>query len=119
MKTEEKTSIGEVAQVVFRFSAERSGYYRFHYGHLVSGGTFSESVELSFWDFLKSIDVPAEFVSSFLGSLNDPELEICRFGYLSQELFDEFVRYFAESCVAVQLYPGMLALTFNKKENED
>lgn len=119
MKTEEKMSIGEVAQVVFRPSVERPGYYRFHYGHLIPGDTFSESVELSFWDFLKSIDVPVAFVSSFLGSLSDPELEVCRFGYFSQALFDEFVRYFVVSCVTVQLYPGMLALTFNKKENED
>lgn len=119
MKTEEKTSVGKVAQVVFRPSAECSGYYRFHYGHLIPGDAFSEDVERSFWDFLKAIDVPPLFVASFVGNLNEPEMEICRLGYLSQEHFDEFVRYFAESSTTVRLYPGMLVLSFNEEVNED
>ena len=118
MKTKEKTSMGEVAQVIFRPSAECRGRYRFHYGHLVPDGTFVEDSELSFWDFLESIAVPATFVAAFVESLSDTEKEFGRFGFLSQEQFDEFVRYFTDSCVTVQLYPGMLVLTFNKKENE-
>ena len=119
MKTEEKKSMGKVPQVVFRPSAECSGCYRFHYGHLISGGTFSEDVEQSFWDFLKTIDVPPLSVASFVGKFSESEKEICRFGYFSQEHFDEFVRYFSEFCAAVQLYPGMLVLTFNEEGNED
>lgn len=118
MKTAEKTSMGEVAQVIFRPSAECRGCYRLHYGHLTLDGTFAEDSELSFWDFLKSIAVPATFVAAFVESLSDTEKEFGRFGYLSQEHFDEFVRYFSDSCTTVQLYPGMLVLTFNKKENE-
>lgn len=119
MKTEEKTSMGKVAQVIFRPSAECPGCYRFHYGHLIPDGTFSEDVERSFLDFLKTIDVPSLFVASFAGNLSESEVEICRFGYLSQEHFDECMRYFAESCARVQLYPGMLVLTFNEEGNED
>lgn len=118
MKTEEKKSMGEVAQVIFRSSAECRGYYRFHYGYLVPDGTFAEDDERSFSEFLAVIDVPVTFASVFVESLSDTELEICRFGYLSQGHFDEFVRFFTDSCVTVQLYPGMLVLTFNKKENE-
>lgn len=118
MKTEEETSLKAVVQVVFRHSAECPGYYRFYYGHLIPGGTFSEDVEQSFCDFLKTIDVPSSYVASFEGNLSDSEMEICCFGYLSQEHFCTFVRYFAESCATVQLYPAMLVLTFNEKENE-
>lgn len=119
MKTEEKTSMDAVAQVVFRHSAECPGYYRYYYGHLIPGDTFSEDVERSFCDFLKAIDVPSFYVASFEGNLSESEMEICRFGYLSQKRFCDFVRYFAESCATVQLYPGMLVLTFNETEDED
>ena len=119
MKTEEKTSLGAVAQVIFRPSAECRGYYRFHYGHLLPAGSFDEESELSFWDFLGSLVVPSTFVAAFVANLSDAEKEFGHFGYLSQEHFNEFVRYFSDSCVTVQLYPGMLVLTFNKKkENE-
>lgn len=112
MKTEEKTSKGVVAQVVFRPSVERLGYYRFHYGHLTLDGTFSEASELSFSEFLDTIGVPAGAVASFVESLSDSEFEICGFGYLSQERFDAFVRHFVGSFAAVQVCPGMLVLTF-------
>lgn len=118
MKTEEKMSMSKVAQVIFRPSAECRGYYRFHYGYLVPDDSFDEESELSFWDFLESFAVPATFVAAFVENLSYAEKEIGRFGYLSQEHFDEFLRYFSDSCVTVQLYPGMLVLTFNKKENE-
>lgn len=118
MKTKEKTSMDAVAQVIFRPSAERLGYYRFHYGHLAPDGTFAEASDLGFSEFLDIVGVPAGAVASFVESLSDFESEICGFGYLSQECFDEFVRCFVESCDAVQLYPGMLVLTFNEKENE-
>lgn len=118
METKEKTSMNEVAQVIFRPSSESRGYYRFHYGYFTSEGTFSESAELSFWQFLSTIDVPAAFVTSLEEELDATELGICGFGYLSQECFDVFMRYFADSSDTVQLYPGMLVLTFLKKENE-
>lgn len=119
MKTEEKTSVGAVAQIVFRPSAERRGYYLCHYGHLASDGTFAEASELSFLKFLDVIGIPVESLTFFMENFSDSELEICGFGYLSQERFDEFLRYYAVLCDAVQLYPGMLVLTFNKKkENE-
>lgn len=119
MKTEEKTSVDAVAQVIFRPSAERRGYYRFHYGYLVPDGSFSEALELNFSEFLGTTGVSAESVAAyFLESLSEPELEIFDFGYLSQECFDRFVRHFVGFCDAVQLYPGMLVLTFSKKENE-
>ena len=118
MKTEEKTSMGATAQVILRHSAECRGYYRLHYGHLVSDGTFVEDSELLFWDFLKSIDVPDAFVAAFVESFSDAEMEICHFGYLSQDHFCEFLRSFSDSCTVAQMYPGMLVLTFNKKENE-
>lgn len=118
MKTEDKTSVGKVAQVIFRPSAECRGCYRFHYGHLVPDGTFSEDLESSFWDFLKSVGVPTSFLAAFVGKFDATEMEICHFGFLSQEHFDEFVRCFAASCATIQLYPGMLVLTFNEKEDE-
>ena len=118
MKTEEKTSMVNAAQVVFRSSAERRGYYRFHYGHLTSDGTFSEDVELSFWDFLKAIDISAASVALFVQKIDAAELGVCDFGYFSQERFDDFMHRFVDFCDTVQLYPGMLVLTFNKKENE-
>lgn len=119
MKTEEKTSLGAVPQVIFRSSAECLGYYRFHYGYLLPAGNFDEESELSFWDFLGSLAVPSTFVAAFVSNFSDAETEFAHFGYLSQEHFNEFLRSFSDSCVTVQLYPGMLALTFNKKkENE-
>ena len=119
MKTKEKTSMGDVAQVIFRPSAECRGYYRLHYGHLAPDGPFVEDSELSFCDFLESLDVPDAFVAAFVGSLRATEIEICGFGYLAQEHFDEFVRCLSGSCAMFQLYPGMLVLTFKKKkENE-
>lgn len=118
MKTEEKTSMDAVVQVIFRPSAECRGFYRFHYGHLIPDDTFAEDSELLFRDFLESVDVPDAFVAAFVGGLSDAEKEICHFGYLPQEHFDEFVRRFSRFCTAVQLYPGMLVLTFNKKKNE-
>ena len=118
MKTKEKTSMDEVGQVIFRPSSERRGYYQFHYGYFTSEGTFSESAELSFWQFLSTVDVPATFVTSLEEELDATELEICDFGYLSQKRFDVFMRYFADSSDTIQLYPGMLVLSFFKKENE-
>lgn len=118
MKTEEKKSMGTVAQVVFRPSVERRCFYLFHYGHLAPDGTFVENLELSFSDFLENIGIPAESVAAFMKKLSDFELEVCGFGYLSQERFDNFVRSFVCSCDTVQLYPGMMVLSFNKKENE-
>lgn len=119
MKTEEKTSMGAFAQVIFRCSTECRGSYRCHYGHLTPDGSFAEDTELRFWDFLKSIGLPVASVSAFVEDMDAAELEICGFGYLSQERFDAFVRCFVDSCVTIQLYPGMLVLTFNEKENED
>lgn len=116
MKTEKKTSTGAVAQVVFRPSVERRGHYLFHFGHLAPQGTFAEESELSFWDFLESLEVPNSFVSIFLAGFDASEKEIFRFGYITQDRFDEFLRHFAESCMTVQLYPGMLVLTFKEKE---
>lgn len=110
--------MGEVAQVVFRPSSECRGYYRFHYGYFTSDGTFAEAAELSFWQFLSTISVPAAFVTSLEGDLDATELEICGFGYLSQKCFDAFLRCFVDSSDTVQLYPGMLVLTFQKKEDE-
>lgn len=119
MKTKEKTSMGDVAQVIFRPSAECRGYYRLHYGHLAPDGPFVEDSELSFWDFLESLDISSVFEVAFVDCLSGAEKELCNFGYLSQEHFDEFVRYFSDSCTTFQLYPGMLVLTFKKKkENE-
>lgn len=108
-----------VAQVIFRPSAERRGYYLCHYGHLAPDGTFVEDLELDFSAFLDAIGVPFELVIAFVKSLGDSELEILGFGYLSQERFDSFMHSFVRSCDGVQLYPGMLVITFNKKEDED
>ena len=118
METKEKTSMGEVAQVIFRPSSECRGFYRFHYGYFSPDGAFAEATELSFWRFLGTLDVPAAFVASLGEKLDAAELEICSFGYLSQERFNDFLRYLADSSDTVQLYPGMLVLTFQKKENE-
>lgn len=118
MKTEEKTSMGEVAQVIFRPSSEHRGYYRFHYGYLTPDGTFSEAADLDFLKFLGGIDVPFAFVSALAEKLDAVELGISSFGYLSQERFDDFMCYFVDSSDTVQLYPGMLVLTFQEKENE-
>lgn len=118
METEEKTGMNAVAQVVFRPSVERRCYYLFHYGHLAPDGTFVENLELSFSDFLNVIGIPTESVAAFMESLSDFELEVCGFGYLSQEHFDSFVRFFVCSCDTVHLYPGMMVLSFNRKENE-
>lgn len=118
MKTKEKTSMDEVAQVVFRPSSECRGYYRFHYGYFASDGAFAEAADLDFLKFLGLIDVPFALVTSFAEKLDVAELGVCGFGYLSQQRFDDFMRYFADSSDTVQLYPGMLVLTFQKKENE-
>lgn len=118
MKTKEKTSVGKVSQVVFRPSVERRGYYRFHYGHLAPDGTFVEASDLSFSEYLGSIGVPAELVAAFVEGFCGSESELCGFGYLSQNCFDEFVRVFVDFCDTVQLYPGMLVLTFKEEENE-
>lgn len=116
-KKVEKSASGS-AQVIFRPSAERRGHYLFYYGHLVSDGTFSEASELSFSEFLHTLSIPARLVAVFVESLGGSELEVCSFGYLSQERFFEFLRCFAGSSVGVQMYPGMLVLSFNEKENE-
>ena len=116
MKTEEKKEMSEVAQVVFRSSTECHGYYRFHYGCLTPDNTFAEESTLDFWEFLESLEVPDSFVSIFFAGFTASEKAICRFGYLAQERFDEFVRHFAESSVMVQLYPGMLVLTFKQEK---
>lgn len=118
MKTEEKTGMGAVPQVIFRPSSERQGYYRFHYGYLASDGAFSEAFELSFSEFLDTVEVPSSFAAFFAEKLNASNLEVCGFGYLSQDIFCDFLRWFASSCAMVQLYPGMLVLTFNKEEDE-
>ena len=70
---------------------------------------------MTFLEFLDVIGVPAESVAPFVESFSDFESEICDFGYLSQERFEEFVRCFAELCGSVQLYPGMLVFTFYKE----
>lgn len=119
MKTEEEKSMGEVAQVIFRPSSESRGYYRFHYGYLTSDSAFVEAADMDFLKFLGGIDVPFPFVAAFSEKIDVSELGICGFGYLSQEHFDDFMRYFADASDTVQLYPGMLVLTFQKKENED
>lgn len=116
-KTEE--SVKEVAQVVFRPSVERSGYYLFHYGYLVPGGTFTEDSELTFSEYLESVGVPEDLLAAFVEGLGVSGLEICGFGYLSQELFDIFMHFFVPSCDSFQLFPGMFVLTFSKEEDED
>lgn len=118
MKTEEKTSVDAVAQVIFRPSSECRGYYRFHYGYFAADGTFSECAELSFSEFLDTVGAPPLLAATFVKELSASELEVCNFGYLLQNRFNDFMRCFASSCDAVQLYPGMLVLTFEKKENE-
>lgn len=118
MKTEEKTGMDAVPQVVFRPSAERPGYYRCHYGHLTSEGAFAEASELDFLDFLRTLEVPPYVLVSFEEELSGSEMDVCRFGYLSQEHFNDFVRWFTASCATVQLYPGMLVLTFDEEGEE-
>ena len=118
MKTEEKTGKGKIAQVVLRCSTERHGFYRLYYGFLTPDNTFAEESEVSFWDFLGSLEVPDAFVSIFLAGFDASEKEICSFGYLAQERFDELVIRFSRFCRMVQLYPGMLVLTFKEKGNE-
>lgn len=110
--------MGGVAQVVFRLSAERRGHYLCHYGRLAPDGTFVEDFELSLSEFLDSVGVLFELVTAFMKGLSNSEQEILKFGYLSQERFDSFMRLFVNSCDVVQLYPGMLVLTFNRKEGE-
>lgn len=119
MKTKEKTGVDAVPQVIFRHSVERSGYYLCHYGHLTSEGAFAEASELSFWDFLKTLEVPPFVLASFEEKFSESELEIFHFGYIPQERFNEFVRWFAASCATVQLYPGMLVLTFDEEEEDE
>lgn len=119
MKTEEKTSMGTVAQIVFRPSAERRGHYLFYYGHLSPDGTFVEDFRGSLSEFLDDVGVPPELVAAFVDVFSDSELEIGDFGYLSQERFDSFMHFFVHSCDGVQLYPGMMVMSFSKKEDED
>ena len=119
MKTEEKTSMGAVAQVVFRPSMECRGHYLFHYGHLSSEGTFVEDFRGSLPEFLDDVGVPPELVTTFVAGIGDSEMEICDFGYLSQECFDSFMQLFIHSSDGVRLYPGMLVMSFNTEENED
>ena len=119
MKTEEKTSMGAVAQVIFRPSAERRGHYLFNYGHLIPEGTFVEDFRGSLSEFLDAAGVPSELVAAFVEAFSDSELEIGGFGYLSQERFDSFLHFFVHSSDEVQLYPGMMVMSFNKKEDED
>lgn len=118
MKTVEKTSLDGIAQVVFRLSTERCGHYLCHYGRLAPDGTFVEDFELSLSEFLDRVGVLFELVTAFMKDLSDSEQEILKFGYLSQERFDSFMRLFVNSCDAVVLYPGMLVLSFNRKEDE-
>jgi len=115
METKEKTGVSAVAQVIFRPSAERRGSYLFHYGRLTPDGTFAEDSELSFSEFLETIGVPVQFAASFMEGFSDSELGICGFGYLSQERFDSFMHIFVHVSDGVQLYPGMLVLTFNNE----
>ena len=119
MKTEEKTSMGAVAQVIFRPSAERRGHYLFYYGHLTPDGTFAEDFRGNLSEFLDAAGVPSELVTAFVEAFSDSELEIGDFGYLSQERFDSFLHFFVHSSDGVQLYPGMMVMSFNKKDDED
>lgn len=119
MKTKEKTGMVKVPQVVFRSSAECHGYYRFHFGYLAPDDSFAEERELRFSEFLGGIDVPSSLVHDFEKRLGDFEFEVSLLGYLSQKRFDEFVREFIGFCATVQLYPGMLVLSFLEKEGEN
>lgn len=119
MKTEEKTSMGAVAQVVFRPSMERCGHYLFHYGHLAPDGSFVEALGQTLPEFLDAVGVPPELVTAFWDEIGDSEMEICDFGYFSQERFDSFMHFFIHSSDGVKLYPGMMVMAFNKKEDED
>lgn len=119
MKTEEKTSMGAVAQVIFRPSVERRGNYLFHYGHLAPDGTFAEDFKGSLSEFLDAVGIASELVTAFVEAFSDSELEVGDFGYLSQEHFDNFMHLFVQSCDGVQLYPGMMVMSFNEKEDED
>lgn len=119
MKTEEKTSMCVVAQVIFRPSAERRGHYLLYYGHLAPDGTFVEDFRGSLPEFLDDAGVSPELVTAFVEAFSDSELEISDFGYLSQERFDSFMHFFVHSSDGVQLYPGMMVMSFNKKEDED
>lgn len=118
MKTVEKKSLEGVPQVVLRLSTERRGHYLCYYGRLVPDGTFVEDFDLSLSEFLDRAGVVFELVTAFMQGLGDTERQILEFGYLSQERFDNFMRLFVNCCDSVQLYPGMLVLTFNKKEDE-
>lgn len=119
MKTEEKTSVGTVAQVVFRPSVERRGHYLCYFGHLSPDGTFVEDFRGSLSEFLKAVGLPSGLVTVFVEAFSESELEIGDFGYLSQKHFDEFLRCFVDFCDSVQLYPGMMVVSFNEKEDED
>lgn len=111
--------MGAVAQVVFRPSMERRGHYLFYYGHLAPDGTFVEDFKGSLSEFLDAAGVPPELVTAFVEGIGDSEMEICDFGYLSQERFDSFMHFFIHSSDGVQLYPGMMVMVFNRKEDED
>ena len=119
MNTEEKTSMCVVAQVIFRPSLERNGHYFFHYGHLAPQGTFVEDFRGSLPEFLEDAGVSPELVTAFVEEIGESEMVICDFGYLSQERFDSFMHSFIHCCDGVRLYPGMLVMSFSKKEDED
>lgn len=119
MKAEEKTSVNRVAQVIFRPSVERRGHYLFHYGHIAPDGTFVEDFRGSLSEFLEAVGLPSGLVTVFVEAFSESELEVGDFGYLSQERFDSFMHLFVRSCDGVQLYPGMMVMSFNEKEDED
>ena len=68
---------------------------------------------------MEAVGVPSESVTAFVEDIDDSEMEICEFGYFSQERFENFMHCFIHCCDGVQLYPGMLVMSFNEKENED
>lgn len=111
--------MGAVAQVIFRPSAECRGYYRFHYGHLAPDGTFAEDFRGSLPEFLDAVGISSELVTVFVEAFIDSELEVGDFGYLSQDRFDSFMHLFVRSCDGIQLYPGMMVMSFNEEGNEN
>lgn len=122
MKTEEKTGMGavaQVAQVIFRPSMERSGHYFFHYGHIAPHGTFVEDFSGSLPEFLEAAGVLPEEVTAFVEDIGDSEMDIIDFGYISHERFESFMHSFIHCSDGVRLYPGMMVMSFNEKENED
>lgn len=119
MNVEEKTCTSVVAQVIFRPSMERSGHYFFHYGHLAPHGAFVEDFRGSLPEFLEAADVSPELVTAFVEEFDESEMKICDFGYLSQERFESFVHSFIPCSAGVRLYPGMMVMSFCKKEEDE